>query len=169
MVQASNLAGQIFSRLTVLAQGPRYANGHARWFCLCACGKTTLVEAGNLRSGRQRSCGCLNDELRGKARTTHGHTTNQFYNRQSPEYNTWQLMKSRCYYPKSNRYYRYGARGITVCRRWLDSFANFLADMGPKPSPRHSIDRINNDGNYEPTNCRWATTAEQRRNRSDSK
>ena len=78
-------------------------------------------------------------------------------------------MKERCRNPKHNRFHRYGGRGIRVCDRWLDSYENFLADMGRKPSPTHSVDRIDNDGHYEPGNCRWATDAEQRANRSDSK
>lgn len=160
-----DLTGQVFGRLTVLERSVNYGNG-TRWKCVCTCGSVVTVFANSLMRGSTQSCGCYNDEMRGKARTTHGHTSNRFYNSQSSEYNTWQLMKHRCYDPKNNRYYRYGARGITVCQRWLNSFENFLADMGPKPSPEHSIDRINGDGNYEPSNCRWATRSEQRRNQS---
>lgn len=82
---------------------------------------------------------------------------------ETPEKSRWRAMKARCFNPNNRKYPRYGARGITVCERWL-VFENFLADMGPRPSPRHSIDRINNDGNYEPSNCRWATMPEQMRN-----
>ena len=82
----------------------------------------------------------------------------------SPEYRSWQAMKSRCYRETDPRFRRYGARGIRVCRRWLDSFESFLADLGPKPSPAHSIERVDNDGDYEPGNCRWATPQEQGRN-----
>jgi hypothetical protein len=83
---------------------------------------------------------------------------------QTPEYNTWANMLSRCRNPKNDRYRDYGERGITVCERWL-RFENFLVDMGLRPSDRHSIDRINNDGNYEPLNCRWATSSEQNNNK----
>lgn len=161
-----DLTGQIFGRLTVLDRASSYLSGGTRWRCVCSCGSVSVAAATNLTKGRTRSCGCYNDEMRGKTRTTHGHTTDRFHNNQSAEYNTWQLMKHRCCDPKNNRYYRYGARGITVCERWLKSFEAFLSDMGLKPTPQHSIDRINSDGNYEPTNCRWATRSEQRRNQS---
>jgi hypothetical protein len=86
----------------------------------------------------------------------------------SPEHKAWQKMKERCYYPKSAGFKYWGGRGITVCDRWRDSFQNFIDDMGPKPSSQHSLDRINNEGHYEPGNCRWATHLEQRHNRRDS-
>ena len=91
----------------------------------------------------------------------HGHA---FAGRRSSEYRTWYAMKQRCTNPNVEHYDRYGGRGITVCERWANSFCNFLADMGLKPSRRHSIDRVNNDGNYEPGNCRWATQKEQANN-----
>lgn len=91
----------------------------------------------------------------------HGHARKT---KTTSEYSTWLTMKKRCLYPKATGYHKYGGRGITVCQSWLESFENFLNDMGIKPSPSHSLDRINNDGNYEPSNCRWATPAEQSAN-----
>lgn len=89
--------------------------------------------------------------------------------RSSPEWRSWSGMLNRCKNPSARCYNRYGGRGIIVCERWQDSFENFLADMGRKPTPRHSLDRIDNDGNYEPSNCRWATPSEQQRNRADNR
>ena len=98
---------------------------------------------------------------------------NEMYNRhgmtKTPEYDAWDGMKQRCFNPNHKRYSYYGARGITVCDRWKNSFENFLADMGSKPTPKHSIDRVNNDGNYCPDNCRWATKTEQENNKRNNK
>jgi len=119
----------------------------------CDCGEVLFLLAVNLRKGKSRSCGCGQKE----AVTTHGQEG-------SAEYRCWQNLKTRCLNRKYKQYSDYGGRGIKVCDRWKDSFENFYKDMGPKPGPNYSIDRINNDGNYEPGNCRWGTCEEQRIN-----
>lgn len=111
----------------------------------------------DVRHGNTVSCGCAQK----KTKLTHGHTSHR---RLSREYSVWMAMRSRCYDSAHASFRNYGARGIRVCDRWRDSFENFLSDMGPRPSAGHSIDRINNDGDYEPQNCRWATIAQQRAN-----
>lgn len=132
------------------------------WRCNCLCGNTTTVNSGNLVSGKTQSCGCLMREraalAASKTNRTHGLS-------KSIEYRIWNSMLGRCFNPNDRKYHRYGARGITVCERWRHSFPAFLADMGPRPSAEYSLDRIENDKDYEPGNCRWATSKTQNRNR----
>lgn len=156
-------SGERFGLLIVRGDsGQRTPKGGRLLACICDCGGTTLAVAARLRHGKCRSCGCLQKQTRdGRFRLAHGDSRGG----QAPEYNSWCLMKSRCSNPKNNRYYTHGARGIKVCERWLHSYENFLSDMGRKPSRRHSIDRIDNEGNYEPGNCKWSTPSEQAFNR----
>jgi hypothetical protein len=126
------------------------------WNCICECGAKRIVSSNNLRNKTAFSCGkCI------KKNKKHGHKTRLGA---SLEYSSWVSMKNRCYNKNTNNYSLYGGRGIAVCDRWLNSFENFLEDMGNRPSKKHSLDRINVNGNYEPSNCRWATKYEQLRN-----
>jgi len=125
--------------------------------CLCECGVETRVFGGNLSREHTRSCGCLHREFASVTAKTHGMT-------KSSEFHIWQGMLARCYNPDMKKYNRYGGRGISICDRWKNSFENFYIDMGMKPSRLHSIDRVNNNGNYEPDNCRWITRKQNMNN-----
>ena len=160
-----DLTGKRFGRLT--ARWPAGLRGRrVYWLASCQCGILIVVRGTHLTQGQARSCGCL---LRETARNLiatkhprlrHGHAKK---GRVTREFRTWDAMRQRCLNPNDQKYKDYGGRGIKICKRWLDSFENFLADMGPKPKGK-SIDRRDNDGDYTPKNCRWATPLEQRQN-----
>ena len=138
-----------------------------RWYqqCLCICGATRLVREDHLRSGESRSCGCMKGALLSDALTVHGHDRRDA---RTTTYDAWRSMMRRCYAPHANGYGSCGGKGIHVCRRWAESFPAFLADIGTRPSTRHVLDRRDPDGDYEPSNCRWATWAEMKCNRKCS-
>lgn len=161
MEYKEDITGRTFNLLTVL----RYSHikkGHGSyWLCQCECGNKTTVRIDGLKSGHPKSCGCLSDKWRatGNANRTHGKTKTRIYQQ-------WRGMKGRCFNENNQDYKHYGGRGITVCNRWL-KFENFFEDMGECPKD-YTIERINNDGKYEPSNCKWIHNKRQNRNKRNS-
>ena len=161
-----NLIGRRFGMLVVTGEAPRVGvKNDARWMCHCDCGVDKAISATCLTTGNTRSCTCLRRKATSERQTSHG--DNRPGNRH-PLYGVWAGIHRRCYNPHEKRFNRYGGRGIVMCERWLD-YANFKADMGASYQRGLTIERINNDGNYEPNNCRWASVKEQCRNRSTSR
>ena len=167
------MIGNKIGRWTII-NGPILRTEYGRqtkwYFCRCECGTEKKVRANSLQQKRTQSCGCLRTERLHRGinhhQYKHGHTIN---GKRSKEWRTWNSMIRRCTYPSMDDYERYGGKGIKVCKRWRNSFEAFLDDVGYSPSQKHSIDRIDNDGNYEPGNVRWATPSEQTRNSSKAR
>ena len=151
-----DITGQVFGRLTVIS---RSQGKNTRYLCKCICGTETIVQSGNLRTGHTQSCGCLNRESTVERETEHGLSKTKVHR-------TWCAIRGRCSNPSNKRFPYYGGRGIKVCKRWM-VFENFLADMGI-PEQWQSIDRIDNNGDYEPGNCRWVDHKTQCRNRRNN-
>lgn len=155
-MKLQDLTGQRFGRLVVVDRAQNHL-GRVAWNCRCDCGSSASPIGKTLVNGNTRSCGCLQRDVMAAIQTKHGRYG-------TPENKAWAGMLKRCRNKKAIDYANYGGRGISVCERWSESFENFYLDVGPKPSPTHSIDRINVNGNYEPGNVRWATPQEQQRN-----
>jgi len=167
MPVAENLTGQKFGRLTAIEDIGKTTKGRV-WRCVCECGQETKGVSAQLKQGHKKSCGCLHADsakIAGIKQRTHGYTA-VGKKWTSSEYGVWMSMKARCGNPKTASYKRYGGRGIMVCDRWM-KFDNFIQDMGPRPTNKHSLDRIDTNKGYEPGNCRWADQMQQAQTRTN--
>ncbi len=160
MTKNIQMLGQKFGRLTVLEQVEHTNGRHRRWLCKCSCGATLVSQTNNLRGGHTTSCGCAQRDRVAVTSRKHGMSGHRVYD-------IWASMRARCHNPANISYTRYGAKGVAVCSRW-ESFDNFLADMGVPPSPKHSLDRLDNSKGYSKENCRWATPVEQANNKRNN-
>jgi hypothetical protein len=160
------LLGRRFGKLVVLERHQNPASMRAFWLCRCDCGTEAVKMGKYLLNGDTRSCGCDQRTYRARGNHKHGDIIAKLDHKR--EYTIWRSMKSRCYTPSSSNYRFYGAKGVSVCDRWLSDFRHFIADMGQCP-PDYTLDRINPSGNYEPDNCRWASWELQHKNLRKSK
>lgn len=160
-MQVIDMVGKRYNRLTVLSREPNNKRGHAMWLCVCDCGNLIVANGSNIRNNHTQSCGCLVSDRTIDRCTTHGKGNSRYMH-------SWQTMKQRCTNPNNRKFYCYGGRGISVCDEWLNSFEafyNYVSQLPHFGEQGYSLDRINNDGNYEPGNVRWATAIEQANNK----
>lgn len=164
MGRVIDITGEKFGRWTIVSRASNRGTA-AQWVCICSCGTIRTVLAQTLKNGSSKSCGCLMAELSSIRSTKHGATKKGC---KSVEYITWVSMRGRCRNPNEQWFHVYGGKGVKICERWSGSegFINFLSDMGNRPSAQHSIERIDSNGDYEPSNCVWATKIQQSRNTS---
>ena len=153
--------GEKYNRLVLIRPITHLDRIH--WVCKCDCGNITTTRLYKLITGHTKSCGCMNKEIVSKLKRKYHKISKEI-----PEYNSWCSMKNRCYNKNDTNYLSYGGRGIKICKRWVNSFRDFYKDMGAKPSKKHSIDRVNNNGDYKPSNCRWAKPLEQAMNKRNN-
>ena len=159
--RVKDLRGIMFGRWLVKEYAGLTSNKKATWLCQCSCGTVRVVNANSLRGKHTKSCGCYSQDVTRARNIVHGHS---YRGKPSPTYSSWQDMKKRCGNVNHKDFNHYGGRNISVCPQWNNSFENFLIDMGERPKGL-TLDRINNDGNYEPNNCKWSTRKEQANNR----